>query len=168
MKNSKALTVEVVLATGRQDDCNALGKILHGSPWRLMKAATIEEAMSALRHVECPIVLFDPGIGGEQWETMLKNVLDARRRTYVVLLLDECYSSRSSSIASSQCDSLYRPLNREQVFSTLFRAYGRCKTYNLRLDAPPRLNAPLPYRKIPFPIIPCVYRDPSISRGGGE
>jgi hypothetical protein len=139
MRNSKALTVEVVLASGRQEDRIAFQRILAGSPWTVMEAATVEEATCALRHVEFPIVLFDPGLGGEQWETMLRSFLNGRRRTCVVLLLDECDQRSSNSIAFPQCDVLFRPLNREQLFSTLFLAYGRCKIYNLRFGAVSRL-----------------------------
>jgi DNA-binding NtrC family response regulator len=126
--NSKALEVQIVLATRREEDREILAGLLAGSAWRLIEANTPQEALAALRHVEIPIMLCDPLIGGGRWKTMLRSFLSARRGASVVLLLDRFRGLGFAPMAPSpEFDFLIRPLDREQVFAALFFAYGRCK-----------------------------------------
>jgi hypothetical protein len=129
IESSRALDVPIVLATRREEDRQTLASLLAGSAWRLVEVNTPEKAVAALRQAKIPIVLCDPYIGGERWETMARSFLSARRGACVLWLLDRFGGiGFSSAEGSLGFDLLVRPLDRDQLFAALFFAYARCKT----------------------------------------
>ena len=120
MTGNRAPSIQIVLATQRQGDRDALAILLEGSAWDLVHVATAQEATAALRRVKFPILLCDSSIGGEKWE--LRGLSSARRGTYVILLTDA-----GEAMHFPDFDCITRPLQREQVFRALFFAYARSR-----------------------------------------
>jgi hypothetical protein len=126
IESSRALDVPIVLATRREEDRQTLASLLAGSAWRLVEVNTPEKALAALRQAKIPIVLCDPYIGGERWQTMVRSFLSARRGACVLLLVDRRIGFQEEGSLGFDC--LVRPLDRDLLFAALFFAYARCKT----------------------------------------
>lgn len=127
IESSRALDVPIVLASRREEDRQTLARLLAGSAWRLVEANTPEKALAALRQAKIPIVLCDPYIGSERWETTVRSFLSARRGACVLLLVDR-FNGFSRPEGSRKFELLIRPLDRDQLLAALFSAYARCKT----------------------------------------
>jgi DNA-binding NtrC family response regulator len=122
--------VPVVLASGREDDRYALESMLAGTAWQLIGAADQADALWALRQMPIPIVLCDVEFGGDGWAQALHQLRTVRRHACVIFLRDLAGGTDGffeEVVERGGFDVLTRPLQQDDVWSTLLFAYGHCK-----------------------------------------
>ena len=123
---SKPFAVEIVLVSAQPKDLETLSGMLAGSAWKLTEARTCQEAVWAVRYERVPIVLFDGNFGNQLWQESLREFLTARRETCVIFLTNEPDNHLLREITrQGGFDLLIRPLQRDQVFQSLFFAYSQ-------------------------------------------
>ena len=122
----KSMTIQVVLASARANDREGLDGLLTGTPWELIAAASLEEAVHALHQVTAPIVLCDRELDERPWQQTLRILTRARRRTCVIVLSNGGGPKLCSEVARlGGFDLLARPFERDQVYATLMCAYAQ-------------------------------------------
>ena len=62
----------VLFVNSNDEDCVSLERILK-SDWTVIASATISSALSVLREIKLPIVLFDAGLASGTWREMLEH-----------------------------------------------------------------------------------------------
>jgi DNA-binding NtrC family response regulator len=124
----ETLRIQTVLASNRAGDREMLEESLAGTPWRLVEAANLQQAVESLRRVAIPIVLCDIEFDQLPWRAVLRALRRERRRASVILLSDQGGVELSSEvIRRGGFDVLTRPFRREEVFPTLVSAYAQCR-----------------------------------------
>lgn len=122
------LRIDIVLASSRDWDREMLEESLSGTPWRLVLASNLPQAIEALRHVTVPIVLCDGWFDNVPWQLLLRALRRERRRVCVILLAGPGPVEVWSELARrGGFDVLTRPFRREEVFPTLVSAYAHCR-----------------------------------------
>jgi DNA-binding NtrC family response regulator len=124
---ARSSRVQIILASSRHDDRDALEAALAGTPWELILAANQQDASYCVHQAYIPIVLCDLSFDNLPWRNMLRGLLRARRRARVILLADDDNRALATDLVrAGGFDMLTRPFEPDQVFATLISAYTQC------------------------------------------
>jgi CheY-like chemotaxis protein len=118
-----------VLASGEADDAVLLGQLLGGTPWSVLPAASADAALSMLRNLAIPIVLFARDLDGQPWQETLRRFLKTRRRACVIVLAGSCGPNAEEVLHRGGFDVLTRPLDKDDLFTALLCAYSQARMH---------------------------------------
>jgi DNA-binding NtrC family response regulator len=124
----ETLRIEIVLASNRDGDRQMLEESIGGTPWRLVTASNLQQALESLHRVAIPMVLCDGQFDQLPWRILLRTLRKERRRACVILLTDPGSPELLSEVLQrGGFDVLTRPFRREEVFPTLVSGYAQCR-----------------------------------------
>ena len=138
--------IQLILASNDPDDEARLRALLAGTPWAVLAATTLDDAIRALHEIALPIVLLDRDFDHRSWPETTRALLKARRRTCVIVLGDAGPPDADDVLRRGGFDALARPLEKDELFATLISAYSTARMHWLsvsRVHANP-IPAPAP------------------------
>jgi DNA-binding NtrC family response regulator len=139
--------VPVLLASARDSDRLAIEGVLAATRYMLVPTASLNQASNLLSHVVFPIILYDCGFQGGDWQPALGRLIGAWRSPSIVLL-SETYSHDfwEESVCRGAFDVLVRPFQTDDVLAVLDFAYTNWKLGFTRRTSSPETPAALAAR----------------------
>ena len=116
--NPGSRPVQVVLASGKQEDGGALETIVEGTQWSLTSVPDFASAAGALRRLAAPILLCDRDLPGVRWQDALRTFAAGSGGPCVILLSSVADQYLwDDVIERGGFDVLTRPFQKQQVLA---------------------------------------------------
>ena len=121
--------IQFVLASANPMDEADLRGLLLGTPWTMVRAANLQNAIARLHETTLPILLLDRDLDGRPWRENLRSIRRSRRRACVILLGDASGPRPDDMLRLGGLDVLARPIQREELCTSLICAYTQARVH---------------------------------------
>ena len=110
----------VLLASGRDDDYQALQAIFHNTKWSMVRALSWNEVSSFCERMVNPVVLIDRHFQSSNWRSTVSSLLNPPANRSLILLSDVSDPYLWNELVQhGGFDVIARPFERSEVLRTL-------------------------------------------------
>ena len=128
--HNPATPLFVLLVTSRRSDFDELAQIVQNTRWRLISAASDEEAVQILQKISFSVVLWDRDMPGIDWRAGLRWLAGAGNRP-AVLLMSEVSDEYlwEEVVRAGGFDVMTRPFRKDETLACLEFAHRHWEAF---------------------------------------